>query len=63
MNIKQVLKHFNTNYTGLAALLKISQPAVSNWACRKAGVIPELQQHKLHALSGGVLKVSKSQRI
>lgn len=59
MNLKKALKHFDTNLSGLAALLKITQPAVSNWRNRMGGEIPQLQQHKLAALSGGVLKVGK----
>lgn len=60
MTLKQALKHFKTNLSGIAVMLGITQPAVSNWLARKGGSIPELQQHKLAALSGGVLKVSKN---
>jgi predicted transcriptional regulator len=57
MTLDKTLSHFKTNVVGLAHILGISQPAVSNW--RRRGSIPELQQLRIEKLSEGKLKVDK----
>lgn len=57
MTLDKALSHFKTNTVGLASLLNVSQPAVSNW--RRRGSIPELQQLRIEKLSEGKLKVDK----
>jgi len=57
MRIEKALSHFKTQAL-LANALGVSQPAVSAW--RKRGSIPELQQLRLEALTGGKLKADSS---
>ncbi len=61
MQLDKVLKHFDVNTVGLADMLGMSQPAISNW--RRRGRIPHLQQLRIAELSGGVLKVDQEYRI
>ena len=53
MTVDQLIAHFK-GQDKVAAKLKVSQPAVSNWVAR--GAVPPLQQLRAQKISRGKLK-------
>ena len=59
MKLDEVLKHFNVKPSELAAILKVTRPAISQW---KVSGIPETRQWQIQILTKGKLKADESKQ-
>jgi DNA-binding transcriptional regulator YdaS (Cro superfamily) len=59
VNLDQVLEHFKVKPNELAAILKVTRPAISQW---KASGIPAGRQWQIEALTKGKLKAQQTEQ-